>query len=216
MNDRTEAERDRLLEYVLPHVMFDGWSRQALKHGAHDAGIAERDIDRLFPAGVKDCVEQFLDRADREMAEALAHRNLAGMRVRERIATAVRLRLETAEPHKEAVRRTLAWLALPGHGGIATRSLYRTCDAIWKAAGDTSTDYNFYTKRGLLAAVYSATLLYWLNDHSGGHGETWAFLDRRIENVMQVPKLTAKLREAAERLSAPLKDLGARCTPRRG
>src|SRR3546814_12063346 len=96
-----------------------------------------------------------------------------------------------AERHKEAVRRALAFLALPGNAGLAVRSLYRTVDAIWWACGDRSTDFNFYTKRGLLAAVYSSTLLYWLDDGSDGHADSWAFLDRRIADVMRLAEATA-------------------------
>ena len=212
--EKREAERNRVLDCILPHVMFDGWSRKALKHGAEDAEISGSEMDRLFPAGVPDCIGHFLDRADREMVREFQRRNPAQMKVREKIAAAVRIRLEQAEPHKEAVRRTLAHMAVPGQGGLGTRGLYRTVDAIWKAAGDTSTDYNFYTKRGLLAAVYSSTLLFWLNDTSEDHVETWDFLDRRIQNVMEIPKLTGRLKEAGEKLKSPFEALKA-CAPKR-
>lgn len=212
--EKRNAERDRVLDCILPHVMFDGWSRKTLRHGAKDAGISVDELDRLFPAGVTDCIEHFLDRADRDMVQAFQSRNPSAMKIRERIGTAVRIRLEQATPHKEAVRRTLAYLAIPGHGGLGTRSLYKTVDAIWKAAGDTATDYNFYTKRGLLAAVYTSTLLFWLNDTSEDYAETWAFLDRRIQNVMQIPKLTGRLKEAGEKLKNPFEALKA-CAPKR-
>jgi len=212
--EKREAERDRVLDCILPHVMFDGWSRKALKYGAEDAGISPADLDRLFPGGVGDCIAHFLERADREMVREFQRRNPSKMKVRDRIAAAVRIRLEQAEPHKEAVRRTLAHMAVPGQGGLATRSLYRTVDAIWKAAGDTSTDYNFYTKRGLLAAVYSSTLLFWLNDTSEDHVETWDFLDRRIRNVMAIPKLTGRLKEVAEKMKNPFEAL-KNCAPKR-
>ncbi|MBO6560304.1 MAG: COQ9 family protein [Nisaea sp.] len=212
--DKREAERDRVLDSILPHVMFDGWSRKALKHGAEDASISASELDRLFPAGVGDCIGHFLDRADREMVREFQRRNPSQMKIRDRIAAAVRIRLEQAEPHKDAVRRTLAYMAVPGQGGLGTRSLYRTVDAIWKAAGDTSTDYNFYTKRGLLAAVYSSTLLFWLNDSSEDHVETWDFLDRRIRNVMAIPKLTGRLKEAAEKVKNPFEALKT-CAPKR-
>jgi ubiquinone biosynthesis protein COQ9 len=123
--------------------------------------------------------------------------------VRKRIAAAIRVRLEQAAPHKDAVRRALTVLALPTNAPAALRSLYRTVDAIWRAAGDTATDWNFYSKRGLLAGVFSSTVLCWLDDTSEGHAETWAFLDRRIEDVMRVPKLTARLREACSRVARP-------------
>jgi ubiquinone biosynthesis protein COQ9 len=108
------------------------------------------------------------------------------MKVRERIATAVRLRLEQNLGEREAIRKGLTFLALPQHATLATKLLYRTVDAMWLAAGDRSTDYNFYTKRLLLAGVYSSTLLVWLDDQSDGLEKTWAFLERRIDNVLKV------------------------------
>jgi ubiquinone biosynthesis protein COQ9 len=113
------------------------------------------------------------------------------LKIRERIKVAVRARIEQTVGGRESVRRGLAMLALPPNGPLGLKLLYRTVDAIWYAAGDTSTDFNFYTKRAMLAGVYSSTLLYWLNDRSGDSEATWAFLDRRIDNVMRFEKLKA-------------------------
>lgn len=121
------------------------------------------------------------------------------MKIRDRIRTAVRCRLEANSAHREAIRHALAVLASPLAGSLGARLLYRTVDAIWYAAGDTSTDFNFYTKRGILAAVYSSTLLFWLADRSPQSADSWAFLDRRIDNVMQFEKLKARLKNWGER-----------------
>lgn len=201
--DDLPALRDALIEATLPHIAFDGWSVQALRQGAAVIGLDRADIERAFPGGGVEAVAHFISHADREMLEALDKMDLPAMKVRERIAAAIRVRLEQAAGHKEAVRKALAFLALPQHAGLALKSLYRTVDAIWYAAGDTATDYNFYTKRALLAGVYSSTLLYWLEDKSEGHEATWAFLDRRIANVMNIPKLTGKLRGMAGKLPNP-------------
>lgn len=195
--------RDALLEATLPHIAFDGWSAQALRHGAADLELPPEAVERAFPGGAAEAVAHFIAHADRRMLEALEAMDLPSMKVRERIATAIRVRLEQAAEHKEAVRKALAFTALPQQAGLALKSLYRTVDAIWYAAGDTATDYNFYTKRALLAGVYSATLLYWLEDKSEGHEATWAFLDRRIANVMSLPKLGGKLRGVAGKLPNP-------------
>jgi ubiquinone biosynthesis protein COQ9 len=83
--------------------------------------------------------------------------------------------------------------------------LYRTIDTIWFGIGDRSADFSFYTKRGLLAAVYSSTLLYWLEDRSEDSIDSWAFLDRRIASIMQIPKLKSRVKTAAGRLPNPLR-----------
>jgi len=204
-----DAARDAILMEMLPNVPFDGWTLTALRDACEAAGYPPEMAVRAFPGGVIDAIEHFIDMADRHMLTALEAMDLASMRVRDRIGIAIRIRLEQNAPHREAVRRAGAVLALPIYAPIAARSLYRTVDAIWYAAGDRSTDFNFYTKRGLLAGVYSSTLLYWLRDDSPDFAATWAFLDRRIENVMQFGKATGQLSKLAGRLPDPFAPLRA-------
>jgi ubiquinone biosynthesis protein COQ9 len=196
-------QRDALILAALPHVPFDGWSRKTLAAAAQSAGLEAGTELRLFPEGVKDAVAHFMDMADRLMLEDLKGLDLAAMKIRVRIATAVRVRLTRWTPHREAVRRALALSPLPPFAGGSLRGWYKTVDAIWRACGDKSTDFNFYTKRGLLAAVYGSTVLFWLDDRSEDCAATWAFLDRRIADVMQVPQLKAKLTERLKLLPDP-------------
>lgn len=205
MTETFMALRDRVLEAALPHIPFDGWSLHAMRQGARDAGLTESDALRAFPYGAADMIAHFSAWSDRRMVAEMERRDVASMKVRERITTAVRVRLEQLAPHKEAVRRAMTIMALPTNAPVALRSLYHTVDAIWIAAGDTATDWNFYSKRGLLAGVLSTTVLCWLDDKSEGSVETWAFLDRRIEDVMNIPKLTGRVQQACSRLAAPFR-----------
>jgi ubiquinone biosynthesis protein COQ9 len=209
MTDKT-AKRDQLVMAVLPHVVFDGWSEDALRRGAADAGMNEADVRVLFPGGQRAVVRHWLNLADRLMLYDIASADLDAMRIRDRIKFLVRTRLERWSEYKDAVRRALALAVLPGYAEDSIRAGYATVDAMWRAAGDRATDYNFYTKRGLLAAVYSSTLLVWLDDQSDGQAETWAFLERRIDNVMKVPKAQARLKDMASRLPNPLRLLQRR------
>ncbi|MEX0814682.1 MAG: COQ9 family protein [Dongiaceae bacterium] len=197
--------RERLLFASLAHVPFDGWTRAALAAAVRDLKLEPAAADSAFPGGMTELVEFFNQLADRRMLEALEGRDLAALRVGERIAAAVRLRLEQNAPYREAMRRGLAFLALPQNAALGARLLFRTVNAIWYAAGDSSTDYNFYTKRALLAGVYAATVLYWLNDRSEGAAETWAFLDRRLADVMRVPRALGRLGKLAEKLPDPFR-----------
>lgn len=196
-----DAPRLALLRAVLPHVAFDGWSERALKAGAADLGMTAAMARALFPGGGTELVALHCRNMDDEMARLLAARGLDTLRVRDRIVAAVRLRLELAGTEREAVRRAVTLLALPGNAGLGARLLYGTVDAIWRAAGDTATDWNFYSKRGLLAAVYGSSVLYWLQDDSEGYEDTWAFLSRRVDDVMRIPKAGTKMR----RLFAPFR-----------
>ncbi|MEZ5648000.1 MAG: COQ9 family protein [Alphaproteobacteria bacterium] len=189
-----------LLNAALPHVAFDGWSHTLLTTAAQDAGLDPLWVIRLCPNGPIDLLRFWLGETDRDMVKTLETIPLQEMRIRDRITTAVRLRLERAAPHREAIRRTLATLALPQHTSLALSSLWKTVDAMWRAAGDTATDYNWYTKRALLAGVYSSTLLYWLDDRSVNDTATWAFLDRRIDEVLRLPHQIKRLKEKIQAL----------------
>jgi ubiquinone biosynthesis protein COQ9 len=193
------ALRGRLLEAVLAHVVFDGWSEAALEAGARDLGVDPAAARRAFPRGSIDLVMAFNEAADRKMEAALAVCDLDALKVRERIAAAVRARLEACSEHREAVRLALGLLALPIHAPDGLRSLYRTVDAMWHAVGDRSTDFNFYTKRALLAGVVLSTSLYWLQDESENAEESWSFLDRRIGDVLKIQSLRGRIEALAAR-----------------
>ena len=193
-----EETRARLLEATLPHVAFDGWTMTAMLAGARNIGLSAAELANAFPGGPVEMIELMSIEADHRMLEALEREDLARRKVRERVALGVRRRLELYTADREAIRRALAVLALPQNAPLALRLLYRTVDAIWYAAGDAATDFNFYTKRALLAGVYSSTLLTWLDDRSPGQVETWAFLDRRIADAMRAPRLL-------QQLAAPLR-----------
>jgi ubiquinone biosynthesis protein COQ9 len=205
MSDTADSDGDthakrKLLAAMLPHVPFDGWSGAVILRAATESGIDAAMVPRLFPNGPLDAVKFWIAEADRAMLAELGLRDLAAMKVRERVATAVRIRLESQAPHREAVRRALALLALPPNAAAGLTSLYRTVDAIWQVAGDTATDWNFYTKRLLLAGVYGTTLLFWLDDKSEGFAATWAFLERRLADVMRIQKARGALDRLMERL----------------
>lgn len=203
----TEIEKNQreIVLAMLPHVPFDGWSRKALNTGAQDAGFTPETAERLFPEGLVQVVMVFGALEDANMVASMVAAGVADLPVRERVSLGIKLRLQALAPHREAVRHMMSFLSLPGRHVAAVRSGLRTVDAIWYAAGDRSTDFNYYTKRGLLGSVYAATVLYWLNDNSDGCSATWDFLDRRIADVMQIPKLQARVRDAVRRLPSPLK-----------
>jgi ubiquinone biosynthesis protein COQ9 len=205
MSETLTALRDEILTAALPHIPFDGWTLRAMRHGARDAGHDDAAADRAFPYGAADMIAHYSDLADRRMVAEMARRDVASMKIRDRIATAVRVRLEQAAPHREVVRRALSLLALPSNAPAGLRALYRTVDAIWIAAGDTTTDWNYYSKRGLLAGVFSTTVLYWLDDRSPDQADTWAFLDRRIADVMRVPKLTQRVQRTLGSFTHPFR-----------
>ena len=183
-------ERDAALALALPHVAALGWGWRAVEVGLRGAGQAEgarQEAELLFPGGAVDMVEAFIDRADRAMEAIAAAEEFATLRTTAKVRALVLGRLLLLAPHREAVRRSLGVLAMPRHARVAAGTLARTVDAVWVLAGDTATDFNRYTKRALLAGVYSATLLYWLREED--EGAVAAFLDRRLAGVGRIGKL---------------------------
>ncbi|ESW59488.1 MAG: rpsU-divergently transcribed protein [Rhodobacter sp. CACIA14H1] len=189
-----ENARETVLLAALPHVPFDGWSETTLRAAIADSGVAEGLARALFPRGGIDLAVAFHKDGDAKMREALAMTDLSQMRFRDRVAHAIRIRLELVED-RELVRRGTTLFALPQHAAEGARLIWGTADAIWTALGDTTRDLNWYSKRATLSAVYGSTVLYWLGDDTPGHQATWDFLDRRISDVMQIETLKAKLRE---------------------
>lgn len=189
----TDDTRDRLLDAALIHVPFDGWSDRTLQAAATDAGIALPLARSLFPRGGVDLALAYHARGDAAMVAQIHATDLSALRFRDRIAAAVRARLEVAD--RELVRRGTTLMSLPQYAPDGARALWGTADRIWTALGDTSQDLNWYTKRATLSAVYGSTVLYWLGDTSTGDQATWEFLNRRIDGVMQIEKLKAQVRE---------------------
>ncbi len=212
------AARDAAIEAMLPHVPFDGWTRRALARGLADIGAPPDEADLLFPGGAVALVEAFCDLADRRMTEDVATPDRSGnlpddltgpgaaKGLTARVRAVIALRLAQNRPHREAVRRAVSVLAMPMHARQAAGCTVRTVDAIWHAAGDRSTDFSWYTKRALLAAVYGATLLYWLRD-AGAEDDaaTLAFLDRRLTDIGRIGKLRGRAEAALQRVMPPLR-----------
>lgn len=198
----TDKVRHKLLIAALKEIPFSGYSEASLQAAAKDTGLSLVEVRRHFPHGPTSLIEAFSAMADSEMQERMA--SAKEPRVRDRISLAVRTRLEAMAPHREAARRAAAFLALPQNAPLAARLLFETVDAMWRAAGDQASDFNYYTKRALLAGVYSSTLLHWLSDSSDGNSDTWAFLDARIEDVMKIQKLRGGLEKSLDKIPNPM------------
>jgi len=209
--DHIAAARAAVVAAALPHVVFDGWSDRTLAMAVEDAGV-DADLARLaFPRGGVDLALAYHRMKDAEFARRLAAEDLTGLRFRDRVAHAIALRLELIAADREAVRRAAALFALPPYAADGARAIWGTADAIWTALGDESRDYNWYTKRTTLSAVYSSALLYWLGDDTPGFARTREFIHRRIDNVMSFEEAKARIAKnplAAALLKGPQRILG--------
>jgi ubiquinone biosynthesis protein COQ9 len=189
-----EQIRDRLALAVGENAVFDGWTAKAVESAAAQLGIDPAQARVAFPKRKAAMVDAYIQGVDREMEKRLPPASLQAMKIRERIRTLVWTRLEIMGGAREAVRSALSILAMPQNVPLATRIGWHSADLMWRLAGDTSTDFNHYTKRMTLGAVYGSTLIAWLDDSSEAWSDTAAFLDRRIDNVMQFEKWKAQWR----------------------
>lgn len=204
-SDPFAAARDAIVLAMLAHAPFEGWSKRALAAAAKKSGFDETMGERAFPGGPVEAAAHFATLADRKLLEEATAEDLTNLRFTERVAWLVRRRLEAWNHCREAVRHAVAALALPGHAGLAARTAWRTADAIWRAAGDTSTDISYYTRRATLVAVYTATMLVWLDDRTEGSSATWDFLDRRLADVGRFTKFRQQTEARLKKVPNPLR-----------
>ncbi len=198
--------REPLLEAALDHVPFDGWTDRILTLAARDLGLDPALARLAFPGGAQDMIDLLAQLHDQKMVAACPDERLRDMKIRDKITELVRARIEAEQEIREVARSAVTYLALPLNSALGLKILCRTVDLMWKCARDPSTDFNYYTKRLTLSAVYSSTLLYWLNDETEDHAATWAFLDRRISDVMTFEKTKAQVNDQIEKLKRNLPD----------
>ncbi|WP_423828188.1 COQ9 family protein [Sphingomonas oleivorans] len=205
----TLDELREALGAILPtHAAFDGWSPAALEASADQLGVPADRARLAFPGGAVQMIDAWFATIDRAMAAAFPPERIATMKIRDRIRALVLFRIEMVAPHREALRRALAILALPTNVAQATRLGWRAADAMWHGAGDRAADFAWYSKRFTLSALYASTLLAFLDDESEHWADTRAFLDRRIEDVMRFERLKARLKPHPERYFSPTRFLG--------
>ena len=203
-----ERLRRQLALAVGENAVFDGWTRAAVDSAAAQLGVDPVQARLAMPRTQAGMVDVYIQEVDRALAAYFTLERLAGMKIRDKIRSLVWRRLEIMGPAREAVRRALAILAMPQNVPLALRIGWRSADVMWRIAGDTSTDFNHYTKRLTLGAVYGSTLLVWLDDQSEGWAETAAFLDRRIDDVMKIEKLKAQWRGSSDQRLSVTRFLG--------
>ena len=203
-----EQLRRRLALAVGENAVFDGWSRQAVDTAAGQLGIDPVQARLAMPKSRASLIDCYIQEVDRALEAGLTAERLGTMKIREKIRAIIWRRLEIMGPAREAVRRALAILAMPQNLPLALRISWRSADLMWRIAGDTSTDFNHYTKRITVGAVYGSTLLVWLDDQGEGWKETSAFLDRRIDDVMKFERLKAEWRGSSDRRPSLSRFLG--------
>jgi ubiquinone biosynthesis protein COQ9 len=207
--EMTLDELRAALAPLLPaNAVFDGWSDRALAIAASELDVPADRARLCFPDGSVQMIDAWFDAIDLQMARAFPLERVEAMKIRQRIRDLVLYRIEVIHPHKEALRRALAILAQPQNAMTAARLAWRAADRMWRIAGDRATDFNHYSKRGILSALYMSTMLVYLDDEGDDLATTRGFLDRRIDDVMSFEKLKAQWKGSRQRLPSLSRFLG--------
>lgn len=197
--------RERLLDAMLEIAAESGWTMAALDRAAQKAGLSEGQVLLATPHGVTDLLDALGQRAAKAAGHRLRADDVTAMKVRARVREGVKAWLAALDPHKAAVKRAGG---TPANLFTGPKGLWAASDAIWSALGDKSTDFNWYTKRTTLSAVLGSTLAAWMG--TDDEAEIDAFLDRRIENVMQFEKLKGQVKDAMAKAPNPMDFFGQR------
>ena len=200
--------RDAILQAALKIAPFEGWTNLTLKRAVRDAGLPDGAEELYFENGISDLLNHWSDALNRKAEHQISELDLAKLKIRSRVTQGVLLRLQAIGPHEEAARRASSRLILPDLAATGIRQIWNAADMIWRAIGDTSTDANYYSKRAILSSVIGATLPIWLSDQSDDKAAARAFLDARIENVMEFEKLKWRVKNITKNMPEPAEILG--------
>ncbi|KAG3115235.1 hypothetical protein PI124_g6791 [Phytophthora idaei] len=197
-----------ILAKAIDHVTMHGWTIEALAAGAIDLGYPSV-AHGMFPRGSVELVEYFMDSCLAKLRKTLIvyTEKLQAMTVAERLKFGVRTRLEMLEPVLATWPQGMAIGALPQNAPSTAKRLAKLSDEIWYFAGDKSTDLSWYTKRAILTGIYASTELFMLNDKSPNFQDTWAFLDRRVDETIQLAELPQNLNDVAGMASIGLQSV---------
>ena len=209
MDDISHITRQNILKAALPITAFEGWTTRTLSEACHACDLPKGAEGVYFPDGPLELIAFWSEECDAAVEAHLESLDISKMRIRDKVTSGVIARLEAIGPHGEAAKRASARLALPDAIGQGPAQIWRAADTIWRAIGDSSTDYNYYSKRTILSGVLTSSLISWLSDETRDKAKARAFVDARIENVMQFEKAKWTLKEKTQNWPNPAEVLGA-------
>lgn len=204
----SDAARTQILDAAMAHIPFDGWTQKSLTAAVAMTDLPAGSAELYFPGGPLELISYWSEQGDQSALATINARGLSNMRIRDKITECVWIRLSEMAGQEQAARRAMSRLTLPDALGRGPGQLWQSADMIWRAIGDTSTDGNYYSKRAILSGVIGSSILAWLSDDTDDKAKARAFLESRIENVMQFEKVKFSLRKQREKWPAPARLAG--------
>lgn len=200
-----------LVTKMLNHVPDLGWTWDALSKAALNSkkmkSHSEEELQTIFDNKISTIIGIFNDKLDEEMFAIFNPENNKNLGVTQTVKALVLSRLRASENYKSIIKTSLFFMAQPGNAYEALNQLMKTSNKIWEIAGDTSRGRNFYSKRLILAGVYSSTLAYWLAKETRSIDGSEDFLDKRLDDVKNIGKISKQSIEVFERTKQELRSI---------
>ena len=200
-----------LVTKMLNHVPDLGWTWDALSKAALNSkkmkSHSEEELQTIFDNKISTIIGIFNDKLDEEMFAIFNPENNKNLGVTQTVKALVLSRLRASENYKSIIKTSLFFMAQPGNAYEALNQLMKTSNKIWEIAGDTSRGRNFYSKRLILAGVYSSTLAYWLAKETRSIDGSEDFLDKRLDDVKNIGKISKKSIEVFERTKQEMRSI---------
>ncbi len=178
-----------ILQQALPSIAFDGWSEACFRQAGVDAGFSEDLATILFPNLPMDAIDIWVSWADELMSQS-ADSAFESLGTTQKIRRLILDRLQRFSPHREALNRAVVICSLPWNLPRAMQMTAKTVDAMWELAQVRDHDMNWYTRRAILAYVYTATLRHWLREGE----DLAAYLDARLDQAARVGRFTHRFK----------------------
>ena len=183
--------RNEILSDAKDYVIKHGWNEEMFSKVAKNSKYDTAVVLSLFPEGYLSLIQVYLDEINTKMTDESKKLNLIRFKVHERIRELCILRFKIMIKEKKIVCKTFLHLLLPNNYSFSLKNLYKTVDQIWYLAGDSSTDFNFYSKRAILASIYLTTILHFINNEN--LEETIILLNKQLKKVSKIPKIKERL-----------------------
>ncbi len=193
IEEKYQAQRLQFIEVVAKNLATNGWNQKLLEKAELECGFEQGYHFILFQDGIRGAIRYFEAWQNKLMLDKLAENDMQPAKVREKIALALTLRIMQMED-KQLDAKAIA-LQNSTYYGCLENTLFgaemalSVCDNIWYYAGDKSTDFNYYTKRGLLLPVYLSAVMFYISDTSLGNVDTKNFIEQALANIINIASI---------------------------
>ena len=191
-NNYLLKKRLEILKFAKIFLSKKGLSKNTLESISKKYGLDANETELLFPEGNIDFIKFTLEQLNNELEEYCREIDLIRLPVHKRIKKVLLSKISLMNKNKVFYRSIFLNLLIPKKNFSLPSQLYNSVDQIWFIAGDSSTDFNFYTKRLILSVIYSRIMLFFFNNNNQEELEN--ILDESLRRVSKIPEIKSKFK----------------------